>query len=288
VSVRARSHQPQAVNQNALATGTDWLNGALRLIYIVGDPIAQVKSPAGVTRVLQERGQNVVVVPAHVSAARLGAWWHGVKAMQNLHGAIVTIPHKFAATALCDTLSPRASFLQAVNILRCEADGRWHGDMFDGLGYVQGMAARGHPPAGKRVLLVGAGGAGSAIGHALVSAGAASLSVYDDDGQRQHALVARLAALGLCHVYAGPPDPAGFDVVLNATPAGMTGHAPLPIATQSLANLAPSTFVGCVVTQPVITPLIEAARGLGCPTMTGADMFAHVRDLMVEFLVGKL
>jgi shikimate dehydrogenase len=263
-------------------TATDWLSGALRLVFIVGDPIAQVKSPAGVTQALQARGQNTAVVPAHVSTAQLGTWWQGVKAMQNVQGAIITIPHKFAAAALCDTLSPRASFLQAANTLRRSRDGRWHGDMFDGLGYVAGMRAKGCDPKDKHVLLVGAGGAGSAIAHAVVAAGAASLTLHDADAQRSAHLIERLNSMGQCPARAGPAHPAGVDVVLNATPAGMAGQAALPI---SLDGLSPSTFVGCVVTQPAITPLIEAARRIGCPTMTGADMFAHVRDLMVEFLV---
>jgi shikimate dehydrogenase len=259
------------------------LDGATRVHFIVGDPIAQVKSPAGVSEALQQRGHNAVVVPAHVSPAALSGWLAGVSAAQNVDGIIVTVPHKFAAASLCATLSRRAEFLQAANVMRRNADGSWHGDMFDGLGYVEAMRAKGCDPAGQSALLVGAGGAGSAIAHALVTSGVSRLVLHDESAARRDTLVARLAALGLCPVMAGAPDAAGVDIALNATPMGMRAGDPLPFA---LEGLHAGTFVGCVVTAPAVPPVIEAARARGCKTSTGADMFAKVRDLMVDFLLG--
>lgn len=260
------------------------LSGATRIHLIVGDPIAQVKSPLGVTQAFHARGMAALVVPAHVSPAHLAAWAQGVSLAQNVDGIIVTVPHKFACAALCSTLSERAAFLGAVNTMRRNPDGSWHGDMFDGLGYVAALHVHGCAPAGKRALLVGAGGAGSAIAHALVVAGVASLAVHDGDLVRRDALVARLAGLGSCPVVAGSPDPAGFDLVLNASPAGMREGDPLPV---NVDRLDAGTFVGCVVTAPAVPPLIAAARARGLATATGADMFARVRDLMVEFLATK-
>ena len=259
-------------------------NGASRLHFIVGDPIAQVQSPAGVTQAFQARGHNALCVPAHVPPADLARWLAGVSLMANVDGIIVTVPHKFAASSLCATLSERAAFLGGVNTLRRNPDGGWHGDMFDGLGYVQAMQGRGCNPTGRRALLVGAGGAGSAIAHALVMADVAELAVHDPDAQRQQALVQRLAGLGRTRVCAASADPRGFDIALNASPAGMRDGDPLPIDPR---HLHPGQFVGCVITAPAVPPLIVAARSLGCPTMTGADMFARVRDLMVDFLLAR-
>ncbi|MFT3720457.1 shikimate dehydrogenase family protein [Pseudorhodoferax sp.] len=259
------------------------LSGATRVHFIVGDPIAQVKSPLGVTQAFHARGLDAMVMPAHVAPADLAAWTHGVSVARNVDGIIVTVPHKFACAALCGTLSERAAFLGATNTMRRNADGSWHGDMFDGLGYVEALRALGCEPAGKQALLVGAGGAGSAIAHALVMAGVARLAVHDGDAARRDALVQRLAALGRCPVAAGSPDPSGYDLVVNATPAGMREGDPLPV---EVDKLGAGTFVGCVVTQPAVTPLIAAARARGLGTCTGADMFAKVRDLMVAFLAG--
>jgi shikimate dehydrogenase len=261
---------------------TESLNGASRLHFIVGDPIAQVKSPAGMTQAFQARGHNALCVPAHVRPADLAGWLAGVSLAANVDGVIVTVPHKFAASALCATLSERAAFLGSVNTLRRNPDGSWHGDMFDGLGYVEAMQARGCQPAGRRALLVGAGGAGSAIAHALVTAGVAELVIFDPDEARQTRLAERLAALGCGSVRAGPPDPDGLDIALNASPVGMRDGDPLPI---DASRLQPHQFVGCVITAPAVPPLIAAARARGCPTMTGADMFARVRDRMVDFLL---
>jgi shikimate dehydrogenase len=260
------------------------LSGATRLHYIVGDPIAQVKSPAGVTQAFLGRGHNAYVMPAHVSPANLSAWLAGVSLAQNVDGVIVTVPHKFASFHLCSTSSERARFLGAVNTMRRNADGTWHGDMFDGVACVTAMTDNGCKPKGQRALLVGAGGAGSAIAHALVMAGVAELAIHDEDAARRTALVDRLASLNLCKVTHGSADPTGFDIICNATPMGMKEADANPV---DLSKLTSGMFVGCVITVPAITPLIAAARAQGSATMTGTDMFGRVRDLMVDFLVGE-
>lgn len=258
------------------------LNGATRLYFIVGDPIAQVKSPAGVTAAFAAQGRNAVCVPAHVAPEHLAAWLAGTSLAQNVDGIIVTVPHKFACRELCATVSERAAFLGGVNTMRRNPDGSWHGDMFDGLGFVEAMRAKGCEPKGQRALLVGAGGAGSAIAHALVVAGVSELTIHDADLARRDSLVQRLAGLGLGQVRAGSSDPSGFDIAINATPIGMKAGDPLPI---DVSKFTPAQFVGCVITSPAVPPMIQAARNAGCQTMTGADMFARVRDLMVTFLL---
>lgn len=260
------------------------LSGATRVHFIVGDPIAQVKSPGGVSAAYHTRGHNAYVMPAHVAPPDLAAWLAGVSLARNVDGVIVTVPHKFACFALCATTSERAAFLRTVNTMRRNADGGWHGDMFDGLGFVTAMRQEGAgcDPEGKRVLLAGAGGAGSAIAHALVMAGARQLAIHDGDAVRRATLVDRLTGLGRCPVTHGSADPTGFDVVVNATPVGMREGDPCPF---DVARLTPAMFVGCVITAPAVTALIAAARAKGCQTLTGAHMFARVRDLMVDFLL---
>ncbi len=258
------------------------LSGTSRVHFIVGDPIAQVKSPAGVTQALHDRGHNAFVMPAHVAPADLAAWLAGVSLAKNVDGIIVTVPHKFACFDLCATTSERAAFLHTVNTLRRNPDGSWHGDMFDGLGFVSAMQDQGCAPAGKKALLVGAGGAGSAIAHALVMAGVGTLAICDPDATRCNALVQRLAGLQRCPVSSASANPSGYGIVLNASPVGMQVGDPLPLPADQLTS---AMFVGCVITQPAVTPLIAAARALGCQTMTGAHMFGRVRDLMVDFLL---
>lgn len=259
------------------------LNGALRLHFVIGDPIAQVKSPEGVTEMLQRRGLNAICIPGQVAPGDLATFWDGLRRLQNLDGLIVTVPHKIAAIAMADRLSERAAFLGAVNTLRRTETG-WQGDMFDGLGHVSALQKAGCVLEGKRALLAGAGGAGSAIAHALVMAGVSELAIHEMDAVRRDSLIARLASLGRARVSAGTADPTGFDVVVNATPAGMKEGDALPFEGDKLTS---NMFVGEVITKPEVSPLVVRAREIGCGAITGIDMFVEVRDLMVDFLCAK-
>jgi shikimate dehydrogenase len=255
-------------------------SGATRVMFIVGDPIAQVKAPHGVTEALAARGADAIVVPAHVRPADLAAFFDIAARMPNVDGIIVTVPHKFDAARLCAALTPAARSIGAANAVRRDRAGRWFGHMCDGDGYVAGLRKAGCEPRGRRALLIGAGGAGSAIAHALVDAGVAALALHDADPARREALAAKLRAYGPVQPLVGSTDPSGFELAINATPMGMREGDPLPLEVDKLAH---GTFVGCVVTQPAVPPLIEAARARGCGTMTGAGMFEAVRDRLVDF-----
>lgn len=258
------------------------LNGATRMHFVIGDPVAQTKSPAGVTLALQARGQDAVVVPMQVAPADLDRFLDGASRARNLDSILVTVPHKFAARSWCETVSARAEFLDAVNVMRRNPDGSWHGDMLDGLAQVAALRDAGCELTGRRALLVGAGGAGSAIAHALWEAGVSMLAIHDGDLTRRDSLIARLDSLNGAPVVPGSADPTGFDVVVNASPMGMRADDPLPIQVERLtADMA----VGDVITVPVEPPLIVAARRHGCCAVTGTDMFVRVRDLIVDFLL---
>lgn len=259
------------------------LSGATRINFIVGDPIAQVKSPFGMTEAFESRGLNAICIPAHVSASDLKEWFKGISLAQNVDSVIVTIPHKFDCFSLCQTFSDRAKFLNAVNTIRRNQDGTWHGDMLDGLGYIKAIQNKDYDLRGKKALLVGAGGAGSAIGHGLVLAGVRELSIHDEDNIRRDAMIERLQGLGLAKISTGSKRPDGFDIAINASPAGMKLGDALPI---DLDGANPEMFIGCVVTAPAVPELIQLARSKGCKTNTGADMFHEVRQLMIDFLLG--
>jgi shikimate dehydrogenase len=223
----------------------------------------------------------MICVPIHVTPEDLPAFVAGIRPIENVDGIIVTVPHKFSAYAYCATATECAHFLRAVNVMRRNPDGTFHGDMCDGVGFVAGMCEAGCDFVGRRALLVGAGGAGTAIAQAVAAAGVADLAIADADTGRRDTLVARLRETG-APVAAGWPDPAGFDIVINATPMGMRAGDPFPIMVERLTSVM---FVGDVVTKPEVPPLIERARRIGCRTQTGTGMFFKVRDLMVEFLL---
>lgn len=256
------------------------LSGETRVVPIIGDPIAQVKSPAKVTEALLERGRNCVVVPVHVTSSDVHGFIRGVSFAKNVDGIIATVPHKFAAYEHCSTATGRAQFLGAANILRRNSGG-WHGDQVDGLAFVRGIRSAGCTPEGQRALLVGAGGAGSAIAQALLDAGVAELAIHDGDAIRRDALVHRLKGR-YAAVYTGSADPGDYTLVVNATPAGMRPDDPYPV---DVAKLSPEMFVADVITAPAVTPLVVAARRIGCKTQVGGAMFAAVSEFMVDFLI---
>jgi shikimate dehydrogenase len=258
------------------------ISGATRLHLIIGDPIAQVKSPAGLSRAFAAAGLDAIVVPAQIGVQALSAFLDALGPVGNLDGLVVTLPHKFACLAHCATASDRARHLQAVNVMRRNPDRTWHGDMLDGVGFVEAAIRKGYDFAGRRGLVVGAGGAGSAICHALLEAGLRSLAVHDRDAGRRDALIAKMRRLSP-DIEAGSDDATDFDVVVNASPAGMTGFDPHAV---DLATLSPRSFVGCAVTEPAVTPLVSRARELGCVTVTGGEMYAALEGRMLRFLTG--
>jgi shikimate 5-dehydrogenase len=259
------------------------LSGETRLFPIIGDPIMFVKSPHRLTSGFEARGHNGICVPMQVPQAHLQGVMHGLSLIPNIGGMLITMPHKFTAFAYCATSSERSRRLGVVSVIRRNPDGSWHGEMLDGLAFVKAQKDQGAQPGGARVLLVGAGGAGSAIAIALLDAGVRELVVHDTDASRVAQLIELLAGLGRGRVTAGPPDPTGCDIVCNATPMGLAAGDPFPVA----ANLlAPSMFVADVIAGHGETPLLQAARAAGCKTANGEQMVEAVQEMMLDFMLG--
>ena len=258
------------------------INGATRLFPIIGDPIKYVESPMRLTRTFAERGHNAICLPLEVGADDLDAVMGGLAATRNVDGILVTMPHKFTAFAHCATSSERAKMLGVVSVIRRNNDGTWHGDMLDGLAFVKAQQDHGAQPDGARVLLVGAGGAGSAIAIALLDAGVRELVIHDPDEARVATLVELISHLGEGPVRVGLPDPTGCDMVCNATPLGMEDGDPLPV---EAALLTSSMFVGDVIAGHGTTPFLQAAQTAGCNTANGAHMVEAAQDVMSDFML---
>ena len=257
----------------------DHLSGASRLFPIIGDPIKYVESPMRLTRTFGEHGYNGVCVPLQVAASDLDTVMAGLTASRNVDGILVTMPHKFTAFAHCATSSERAKML---GVIRRNPDRTWHGDMLDGLAFVKAQKDHGAQPDGARVLLIGAGGAGSAIAIALLEEGVRELVIHDADESRVATLLDLLSHLGQARVSAGPPDPTGFDLVCNASPLGMEDDDPLPV---DAALLNSSMFVGDVIAGHGVTPFLQAAQAAGGETASGDHMVEAAQDLMVDFML---
>jgi len=259
---------------------SEGLNGETQVVFIIGDPIAQVKSPALLSARFAAQGENVIVVPGHVTAKTLPTFMAGLDTLQNSHGLVITVPHKQAMLEYCDRITDRARYAGSVNVMR-RTEAGWIGDNTDGMGYVNGILASGGVIAGKRVLLVGAGGAGCAIGYEFLVQEAAQLAVHDVDATRRDGFIARLSEAFPGQVSVGSSDPSAFDIIANATPLGMKVDDPMPVDVEKLNS---DQFVACPITKPEVSPFIVAAREKGCATMPGIDMFKAQEGLLVEAL----
>jgi shikimate dehydrogenase len=158
---------------------TKHIRGTTRLYGLVGDPVATAKSPELLNRLFCEHHVDAVCVPLWVKAGDLSAFVAGARTVRNLSGLLVTMPHKQEMLPFVGELHPTARQVGALNIIRCDDNGRWVGAMFDGAGCVLGMQWENNHPANKSVLLVGAGGAGRAIAFAVASAGARTLTIFE-------------------------------------------------------------------------------------------------------------
>lgn len=258
------------------------IDGETQIYPIIGHPIGQVKSPASLSQIMADRGFNGMVVPTHILPEDLGAWVAQAGAVRNCDGIVITVPHKVPCLAFCARATARAHASGAVNIMIRDGD-QWVGDATDGHGYMDGIAAEGFDVAGKPALLVGTGGAGSAIAYEILARGASELALHDIDTTRRDSLIARLAQAFPGKVRVGDTDPRGFGLVANATPLGMREGDPLPVQVEFLTA---DQFVADVVTRPAVPPLIAAARAKGCATMPGSGMFNAQAILLAEILMG--
>lgn len=260
------------------------LNGDTRLYLVIGDPISQVKSPALFTQAAQAAGANAIFVPYGFPTSDFDATISALRQLGNLGGLVVTIPFKPRMLEVVDHASDRARRVGALNVVRVNPDGTWSGDALDGAGFMRGLERHGVSAVGKRVQLIGAGGAGASVAVALADGGARSLHVHDPDSAKSRSLVDSLT-LNLA-----PPARGAFraelghcatpDLIINASPCGMGPDDPPPYDPE---QLSPDQVVADLIMEPEETALLAKARAVGCRTVPGRATLAGQVDEMLTF-----
>jgi shikimate dehydrogenase len=191
------------------------------------------------------------------------------------------MPHKVTTTHLVDEVSPTAQIAGACNAVLLRPDGTLLGDMFDGAGFVRGVQRKGVKLDGARVLVVGSGGVGCAIAASFAAAQIGEVGLFDVNAVASEGLAGRLRKhYPALKVTTGSKDPAGYDVVVNATPMGMNEGDELPM---DVSRIAPTTFVGEVVMKKEMTAFLAAAKARGCPIQIGTDMLFEQIPAYLEF-----
>jgi len=257
------------------------INGRTKLIAHLGYPTESFTAPMIYNPWFAVRAINAVVFPMGVRAEDYQAFLRPLFRLSNVRGALVTMPHKVTTVDVLDEAAVPVQVAGSCNAIVRRPDGSLYGDLFDGIGFVCGAKRKDFDFAGADCLIVGAGGVGSAIAAAIAAEKPASIALFDVDATAAQRLAGRLRhhfpdlAVGL-----QDNDPAGYRLVVNATPLGMSAGDPLPFDPTRLDGDA---FVGDVALTAELTPLLQAAARQGCQYQVGTDMLFEQIPAYLEF-----
>lgn len=260
------------------------IKGSTQVVAHIGYPTHSFKAPMIYNPYFEQAGIDAVVVPMGVKSEDYAAFLPAIFSMNNIAGALITMPHKVTTVTMLDEVSATVKVAGACNAVKCvttEAGSKLVGDMFDGEGFVRGVLRKGMVLQGASSLVVGTGGVGCAIAASLAKAGLARIALFDVNTASCEGLASRLREnYPALQVETGTNDPAGFDLVVNATPMGMDKGDPLPM---DVSRIAPTTFVGEVVMKTEMTAFLQAAKDRGCRVQIGTDMLYEQIPAYLEF-----
>ena len=255
--------------------------GKADVFVMLGHPVGHAKSPGIFNELFEQRGLDSLMVPLTCRPEDFEAFWAGLTAAENIRGVIVSVPYKTAVYHKCASAHDRAARVQSANSVRRRTDGSWYADNFDGVGFIDALRAGGHPIAGRRILQVGAGGAGASLAYCLAEAGAEWIRLADIGTGRAEKLAELVAkAFPDCRIEVGAADPSGMDMAVNATPMGMRPSDPLPL---DVSRLTPDMTVVDIIMEPAETALLRSAREIGCRVQPGRPMMDFQVQAMSEF-----
>ncbi len=259
----------------------------MKQLFVIGDPVAHSLSPLLHQAMLDQTGTAYRYDVRTVRPEELPAFVRWAKD-GGCAGFNVTMPHKEAILPLLDEVDATAASCGAVNTV-CIREGRAIGHNTDGTGFLDSLAGQGFYPQGRTVLLLGAGGAAKAVGHALAAAGAGRIIVCARRLERAAALAAQLPGCGEGIVLAQDAiqqAAAACDLLVNATPLGMAG-SPAFARLDFLQAMPPHAVVYDLVYHPRRTALLEAAARQGLRTVGGIDLLIRQAVRAFTFFTGE-
>lgn len=257
------------------------------IVCCLGQPVAGNPTQYMMEKALAAAGLDWRYLTLEVPSDKLADAIRGIRAL-GFKGANFTIPHKVAVIPLLDELSPAAELMGAVNCANRVGD-KLVGENTDGKGFVQSLRDFGDP-GGKRVVMLGAGGAARAIAVELGLAGVAEITIVNRTAARGEELASVLrdrvkiaaSAVALDGDYAVPAE---ADIFINATSIGLSdATARVPVAADSLR---PELVVADVIFNPPDTWLIRTAAERGCRTLDGLGMLVNQAAIGFQIWTGS-
>jgi shikimate dehydrogenase len=268
------------------------IDGHTQLAFLLGYPVSHSASPAMHRAAFAAARVNAAYLPWAVAPGHLPAAVEGLRSMENLLGANVTVPHKAGIVPLLDALTPEAEAIGAVNTV-IPRSGRLIGDNTDGAGFLAALQEElGCPPEGVTAVILGAGGAARAVAMGLAQAGADRLVLVNRTATRAEALAEDIRRHHpRCAVTVQTLHPSWrvsqvleFRLLVNTTSVGLHPGDPLLFDYDSLPVQA---SVMDLIYRPAETPLLRAARRRGCRALNGLGMLVHQGALAFERWTGK-
>lgn len=270
---------------NAAAGGA--IDSHTVLYGVIGDPVRHSKSPIMMNRAFRETSVNGVYAAFHIKEDQLAAFAGGVRAM-GIRGVNVTIPHKVNIMKYLDEIDPAAAAIGAVNTIVNE-DGKLIGYNTDGVGYVRSLKEEAMPSiAGKRVLVIGAGGAARGIVHALAAERPERIVIANRSLGKAEELAGAFANLAELEPIAsgGLEEACGqADLVINTTSVGM-----YPNVDESPVGkgwLKEGAVASDLIYNPLATRFLREAEQLGHTVHGGLGMFIQQGAIAFEHWTGK-
>lgn len=260
----------------------------MKQLFVIGDPVAHSLSPLLHQAMIDQTGAAYRYDVRTVRPEELPAFVRWAKD-GGCAGFNVTMPHKEAILPLLDEVDATAASCGAVNTV-CIREGRAIGHNTDGTGFLDSLAGQGFYPQGRTVLLLGAGGAAKAVGHALAAAGAGRVIVCARRLERAAALAAQLPGCreGIMLAQdAIQQAAAACDLLVNATPLGMAG-SPAFARLDFLQAMPPHAVVYDLVYHPRRTALLEAAARQGLRAVGGIDLLIRQAVRAFTFFTGEM
>ena len=254
------------------------LTGKTRVLGIFGDPVAHSLSPTMQNQALQQAGINAVYVPFHVPAEQLPQAVAAIRSL-GLWGVNVTVPHKEAVCPLLDDIDPAARLIGAVNTI-VNRQGRLIGYNTDGLGFLRSLAEDLHfISEGKRILLMGAGGACRAALVSLCQAGASWIGIANRTRSRAEALVQEFGDIfpEVSFEYFGIEKEElrrateKIDLLANTSAVGLKGETFVDLP---WTDLNTEVAIYDMVYNKTGTPLVQEAMSRGHRASGGLGMLA--------------
>ena len=258
------------------------LSGTSHFYALIGHPVDQVRSPIGFNTYLSSKKIDAAMISFDLLPNAIVGFFDMLRGWENCLGCCVTIPHKNIAYDLIDEPMPRAQRIGAINIIKREKSGKLLGDMTDGIGCINALKLNGFSVTGKKIVLIGGGGAGSAIADAIGEHRAAQLSLVEIDKLKSDTLLLKLQkqypALTLENNISRPEE---IDIVINASPSGMNKNDLLPIDPYTFRS---GIVIADSVTKPNFTPFLKSAKNNGCFIQKGSEMADAQLPIFLDFL----